>query len=74
VTKVQFANGLIILRTVLLEEKKMRRISISVLVTAGLCFAIYHLPKDLIANLTLGTLAIAFSGWLLNKRKATKTA
>jgi hypothetical protein len=57
-----------------LEEKKMRRKSIFLLVTAGLCFAVFHLPEDLILNLTLGSLAVAFSGWLLNKRKATKPA
>jgi len=57
-----------------LEEKKMRRKSIIVLVTAGLCFAIYQLPGDIILDLTLGSLAIAFSGWLLNRRRVSKTA
>jgi len=56
------------------RRRNMRRKSIIVLVTAGLCLLIYQLPGDIILDLTLGSLAIAFSGWLLNKRKATKPA
>lgn len=52
----------------------MRRKSTLVLVTATLCFALFNLPADLILNLALGSLAIAFCGWLLNRRRVSKTA
>jgi hypothetical protein len=48
---------------------KMRRKSILVLAAAILCFALYHSREYLILtlNLLLGSLAIAFSGWLLRR-------
>ena len=48
----------------------MRRESILVLVAAILCFAMYNSREYLILilNLLLGSLAIAFSGWLLRRR------
>ena len=52
----------------------MRRKSILALVTAALCFTLFNLPADLILNLALGSLAIAFSGWILNRRRVSKTA
>ena len=64
---VQFAGGSP-------EEKKMRRKSVFVLLTAGLCFILFKLSAILILNLILGTLAITFSGWLLNRHKVSKTA
>jgi hypothetical protein len=52
----------------------MRRKSNLVLVTAILCLALPNLPADLILNLALGSLAIAFSGWLLDRHRVSKTA
>ena len=71
---VILVNGLVIIRKVLLKEKMMRRKSIIFLVIAGLCLALIKLPPDVILNLTLGSLAVTFSGWLLNRNKATKPA
>lgn len=51
----------------------MRRKSNLVLVPA-VCLALLNLPANLILNLTLGSLAIAFSGWLLNRRRVSKLA
>ena len=52
----------------------MRRKSILVLVTAILCFALSNVRADLILNLLLGSLAIAFSGWLLHKHRTSSSA
>ncbi|MHC4430241.1 MAG: hypothetical protein ACYTBS_00235 [Planctomycetota bacterium] len=51
----------------------MRRKSFLVLAAAIFCFALYHLREYLIPslNLLLGSLAIAFSGWLLRRRSAS---
>ena len=48
----------------------MKRKSILVLVTAILCFALYNSREYLmlVLNLLLGSLAIAFSGWLVGRR------
>lgn len=52
----------------------MIRKSNLVLLTGAGCLALLNLPSDVILNLALGSLAIAFSGWLLNRRRVSKTA
>jgi len=51
----------------------MRRKLFLVSATAILCFALYNSREYLILslNLLLGSLAIAFSGWLLRRRSVS---
>jgi len=52
----------------------MIRKSNLVLLTAAVCLALLNLPAEVILNLALGSLAVTFCGWLLNRRRVSKTA
>ncbi len=52
----------------------MRRTSNLVLVTAAISFALLNMSAGVILNLAFGSLAIAFSGWLMNRHRVFRAA